>query len=250
LPPAEAQGYVEHVGARIWYAAYGSGVPVMLLHGALGCAEDWVNQVPALTGAGFRVILIDSRGHGRSTRDARPFSYELMASDVLAVMDALNLERAAIAGWSDGAIVGLVLALKAPARVTRVFAFAGNMDLGGVKPVPSSDPVVAWVLERAAQAYARLSETPAEFRGLYVAVTHMMKTQPNYSAGDLAGIRVPVAIATGDRDEFIKLEHIEYLARSIPGAKLIVLPGATHFAPLQIPQWFNEQLLAYLSASF
>src|SRR5277367_3738125 len=81
LPVAEEQGhveqgYVEHDGARIWYASYGSGAPVVLLHGGLGHSGNWGYQVPAVVGRGYRAIVIDSRGHGRSTRDARPYSYE------------------------------------------------------------------------------------------------------------------------------------------------------------------------------
>src|SRR6201990_1852796 len=103
LPPTNDQGYVENDGARIWYATFGSGSPVVLLHGGLGHSGNWGYQVPALVGSGHRAVLIDSRGHGRSTRDARPFMYELMASDVLTVMDALHLEKPAVVGWSDGA---------------------------------------------------------------------------------------------------------------------------------------------------
>ena len=84
LPATNDQGYVEHEGARIWYATYGAGSPVILLHGGLGHSGNWGYQVPALVRSGYRAVLIDSRGHGRSTRDAQPFSYELMASDVLA----------------------------------------------------------------------------------------------------------------------------------------------------------------------
>src|SRR5919108_6395492 len=91
LPIATTQGFVDHDGARIWYATYGSGSPVILLHGGLGNSGNWGYQVPALLRSGYRAIVIDSRGHGRSTRDARPFTYELMASDVSAVMDALHL---------------------------------------------------------------------------------------------------------------------------------------------------------------
>jgi pimeloyl-ACP methyl ester carboxylesterase len=74
----------------------------------------------------------------------------------------------------------------------------------------------------------------------------MMKTQPNYSARDLAEIRVPVTIAQSEHDEFIKREHAEYLARSIPRADFVVLPGVTHFAPLQRPEQFNNVMLAFL----
>jgi pimeloyl-ACP methyl ester carboxylesterase len=82
-------------------------------------------------GLGYRAVLIDSRGHGRSTRDWRPYTYELMASDVLAVMDALNLDKAAMVGWSDGACTALILARQVPARVAGVFFFACNMDPNG-----------------------------------------------------------------------------------------------------------------------
>src|SRR6476659_1699572 len=94
LPVTQDQGYVEHDGARIWYATFGSGSPVILLHGGLGHSGNWGFQVPALLSHDYRVVVIDSRGHGRSTRDARPFRYETMASDVLAVMDVLRLEKA------------------------------------------------------------------------------------------------------------------------------------------------------------
>ena len=98
LPVANDQGHVDHDGARIWYATYGSGAPVILLHGGLGHSGNWGYQVPALNNAGYQAVLIDGRGHGRSTRDARPYAYELMASDVLAVMDALHLEKAVLRG--------------------------------------------------------------------------------------------------------------------------------------------------------
>ena len=101
LPVTNDEGYVENEGARIWYATYGSGQPVILLHGGLGHSGNWGYQVPALVTSGYRAVVIDSRGHGRSTRDARPFTYELMASDVSVVMDTLNLEKAGLVGWSD-----------------------------------------------------------------------------------------------------------------------------------------------------
>lgn len=246
LPMPGSSGRVEHDGARIWYTTCGSGAPVILLHGALGSSEDWGNQVSALIESGRRVILIDSRGHGRSTRDAKPFAYERMAFDVVAVMDSLNVETAAVAGWSDGAIIGLTMAMKFPARVTRALAFGGNTDLNGVKTVSPDDPLIPKLLNEAAKTYARLSDTPAEFDAFRTAVFRMMETQPNYSAGDLAGIRIPVTIVHAEHDEFIKGEHAEYVARSIPGAKLVVLPGASHFAPWQIPEQFNETMLGFL----
>ena len=245
LPVSNEQGHVEHDGARIWYASYGAGAPVILLHGGLGHSGNWGYQIPALTGSGHRVVVIDSRGHGRSTRDARPYRYELMASDVLAVMDTLPLERAALVGWSDGACVAMVLASHAPERVAGVFFFGCNMDPGGTKEfVPT--PVIDRCFSRHAKDYAQLSATPDDFDAFVGAVSEMMRTQPNYTADDLARIRVPVAIVQSEHDEFIEPEHADYLARSVPGAALILLPGVSHFAPLQRPAQFNRAMLAFL----
>jgi pimeloyl-ACP methyl ester carboxylesterase len=245
LPATDDQGYVENDGARIWYAAYGSGPPVILLHGGLGHSGNWGYQVPALFRSGYRAVVIDSRGHGRSTRDARPFTYELMGSDVSAVMDALQLRKAGLVGWSDGACTALVLASKAPTRVAGVFFFACNMDPSGTKEFVFT-PIIGRCFNRHKQDYTQLSATPDQFDAFSDAVGLMQKTQPNYSVNDLAQISVPVTIVQSEHDEFIKREHAEYLARSIPNAEFIELPGVSHFAPLQRPEQFNSAMLAFL----
>ncbi len=249
LPLTNDHGYVEHDGARIWYATYGSGPPAILLHGGLGHSGNWGYQVPALVRSGYRAVLIDSRGHGRSTRDARPFTYELMASDVSAVMDTLDLEKAGLVGWSDGACTALILASKAPARVAGVFFFACNMDPSGTKEVEFG-PILKRCFGRHVKDYARLSATPDQFDEFSDAVGLMQKTQPNYSVPDLAQISVPVAIVQSEHDEFIKREHAEYLAQSIPNAEFIALPGVSHFAPLQRPEQFNTAMLTFLGKAF
>lgn len=246
LPSATAEGYVEHDGARIRYATYGQGAPVILLHGGLGHSGNWGNQVPALIASGYRAILIDSRGHGRSTRDARPFSYEQMASDVRAVMDTLRLDKAALVGWSDGACIALILAMQAPPRVAGVLFFGCNMDPSGTKEIDESDPILNRCFSRHARDYAALSATPDDFKIFVEAVSLMMATQPNYGVDDLATVRVPVTIVQSEHDEFIKRDHAEYLARSIPGAALVILPGVSHFAPLQRPDLFNETMFAFV----
>jgi pimeloyl-ACP methyl ester carboxylesterase len=239
------QGWVDHDGARIWYATYGSGSTVILLHGGLGHSGNWGYQVPTLVSSGYRAVLIDSRGHGRSTRDARSFTYELMASDVLAVMDASHIEKAPLVGWSDGACTALILARKAPTRVAGVFFFGCNMDPSGTKEIEPS-PILGRCFGRHSKDYAELSATPDQFKAFAAAIGQMQKTEPNYSARDLADIHVPVVIVQSEHDEFIKPEHAEYLARSIPGAEMILLPGVSHFAPLQRPQQFNSVMCAFL----
>jgi pimeloyl-ACP methyl ester carboxylesterase len=246
LPVPGEQDYVDHDGARIWYATYGSGSPVILLHGGLGHSGNWGYQVPALVDSGHRAVLIDSRGHGRSTRDSRPYRYELMAGDVLAVLDALHLEKAALAGWSDGACTALILARQNPGRVAGVFFFGCNMDPSGVREIAQPNPIIDRCFSRHAKDYAQLSATPDQFQSFVAAVSQMMKTEPNYLAHDLVGISVPVAIVQSEHDEFIKPEHAEYLARTIPGAELILLPGVSHFAPLQRPDQFNRVMRTFL----
>ena len=249
LPVPSDQGYVDHDGARIWYATYGSGSAAILLHGGLGHSGNWGYQVPMLVSSGHRAVLIDSRGHGRSTRDLRPFTYELMASDVLAVMDALHVEKAAVVGWSDGACIALILARQAPARIAGVFFFGCNMDPSGTKPFEPT-PTIERCIARHIKDYAELSATPGQFKAFAEAVQQMQRTEPNYSPRDLADVHVPVAIVQSEHDEFIKPEHAEYLARSIPGAELIVLPGVSHFAPLQRPEQFNSVMGAFLDSVY
>ena len=246
LPIANEQGYVEHDAARIWYSTYGSGEPVILLHGGFGHGGNWGYQVPTLVAKGYQAILIDSRGHGRSTRDARPYTYELMASDVLAVMDALHIERpAGVVGWSDGACIAMILAAKAPARFAGIFFFGCNMDPSGLKPL-EPNATMHRCFSRHMQDYAELSPTPDEFNEFVEAVSLMEKTQPNYSEHDLAQITVPVSIVQSEHDEFIRHEHAEYLARSIPNAELVLLNDVSHFAPLQRPEQFNTAMLTFL----
>jgi pimeloyl-ACP methyl ester carboxylesterase len=245
LPVADSVGYVEHDGARIWYATYGSGLPVVLLHGGLGHSGNWGHQIPAVIGRGYRAVVVDSRGHGRSTRDGRPFSYELMASDVLAVMDALHLEKAALLGWSDGACTAMVLATKDPARTAGVFFFACNMDPSGVKPFEAT-PALDRCFSRHTKDYAALSNTPDQFKDFVEAVSLMQRTQPNYSPQDLAKISVPVLIVQSEGDEFIRREHAEYLAARIPGAQFLLLKEVSHFAPLQRPELFNTAMLQFV----
>lgn len=246
LPPEIAPAYMDHDGARIWYATCGDGPPVILLHGGLGHSGNWGYQVPALVRAGYRIVLIDSRGHGRSTRDSQAYSYELMASDVLAVMDALQLEKAALVGWSDGACIALIVGMQAPERVAGVFFFGCNMDPSGTKEFVST-PLIECCFSRHAKDYARLSTTPDDFNAFVDAISEMMRTQPNYGSADLAMVRVPVAVVQSEHDEFIKSEYAEYLARTIPGAELIILRGVSHFAPLQRPEEFNSVVLAFLA---
>jgi alpha/beta hydrolase fold len=125
LPPTPAPVAGEHTGygkvngISLFYATIGHGSPVVLLHGGLSNSDYWGNQIKALA-PHHTVIVVDSRGHGRSTRDARPYGYDLMADDVVALLDTLHIAKADVVGWSNGAILGLDLAIRYPDRVGKV----------------------------------------------------------------------------------------------------------------------------------
>src|SRR3954468_3352808 len=123
LPKPERSGYAPVNGIKLWYAVFGQGQPVVFLHGGLANSQYWGLQVPVVARQ-YQVIVLDSRGHGRSTRDNRPYGYDLMADDVVGLLDFLKIQQAAVAGWSDGGILGLDLAIRHPGRVSHVFAFA------------------------------------------------------------------------------------------------------------------------------
>ena len=180
-PVAGAQaGYAEVNGIRLYYSKLGHGSPVVLLHGGLGNADYWGLQAKALA-ARHTVISVDSRGHGRSTRDARPYGYDLMADDVIALLDQLKIPRADFVGWSDGAILGLDLAMRYPQRVGKVFAYAANTQTSGVKEGVENNPTFAAYIERAGQEYTRLSPTPKEYPAFVEQIGHMWASQPNWS---------------------------------------------------------------------
>ncbi len=245
LPPGGRDGVVEHDGASIWYASFGDGPPVILLHGGMGHAGNMAKQVPALIAAGYRAIAIDSRGQGRSSWDGRPYSYELMAADVFAVMDQLGIANAAVVGWSDGACIGLVMAKARPERVAGLFYFACNVDPSGTWLFEMSE-TIGRCISGHQKDYAALSPTPDGFQKMADALQVMQREQPNYGAADLASVAGPVTVVQAERDEFIRPEHARYIAATIPDARYIELPGVSHFAPLQRPAQFNAAVLDFL----
>ncbi len=250
MPQADESGLAEVNDIKMYYAIYGAanttGDPVLLLHGGLGHSDVWGYQITALTAAGYKVVVADSRGHGRSTRSAQPYGYALMASDVAALMDRLKIDKAAIIGWSDGGIIGLDMAMNRPERVAKLFAFGANTNVAGLRDDIGESAVFNKYIEVAGADYARLSPTPNEYDAFVNQIGEMWATQPAYTPEQLATIRVPVTIADGEHDEAIRQEHNKEMASQIPGAKLNILPGVSHFAFWQKPDEVNAAILAFL----
>jgi pimeloyl-ACP methyl ester carboxylesterase len=244
LPANGKHGYAPVNGIKIWYAAFGHGAPVILLHGGLANSNYWGKLVPALA-RHYRVIVMDSRGHGRSSRDAQPYGYDLMASDVTALMDYLKIKKAALVGWSDGGIIGLDVALYHPERLTKLFAFAANSDPSAVKDV-EHDPVFSAFIARARKEYEKLSPTPTEYDVFLARITKMWETQPHWTADDLHTIKVPTWIVDADHDEAIKRENTLFMADNIPGSGLLIQPDVSHFSFIQDPAQFNADVKHFL----
>lgn len=232
-------GYASLNGIKMWYAIFNrhGGSPVILLHGGLGSSRDWRNQIPALI-ENHMVIVADSRGQGRSTRNSERIGYDLMSSDVLALMDHLKIRKAAIVGWSDGGIIGLDIAIHHPERLTKLFAYGANYDVDGLIP----SPVPAPLAPLQASVTAMLDEHAETVRE----VNEMWESEPDFTPAELGSIRVPTAIADGAREEAIKPEHTREMAKLIPGAKLIILPNAGHAGLLQDPAAFNKAMVDFI----
>jgi pimeloyl-ACP methyl ester carboxylesterase len=244
LPKATQSGFAPVNGIKIWYAVFGRGEPVVMLHGGLANSSYWGHQVRALQ-MHYRVIVMDSRGHGRSSRNEQPYGYDLMASDVLGLMDHLGIKNAAIVGWSDGAIIGLDIAMHHPERVSKLFAFAANSDPSGVADIAKSDVFNAYIA-RAGEEYKRLSPTPNEYKSFVDEITKMWETQPNWTDADLAKIKVPTWIVDADHDEAIKRENTEFMAAHIPDAGLLIQPNVSHFSFMQDHEQFTNDVLHFL----
>jgi pimeloyl-ACP methyl ester carboxylesterase len=251
LPPTPApiatdrSGDVEANGIKIHYTIYGQGSPVIFLHGGLANTDYWGNQVSAVA-AHHTVILMDSRGHGRTTRDSRPYGYDLMADDVVALMDVLKIPKADIVGWSDGGILGIDLAMRHKDRVGKIFAFAANTVTSGVVEGVEKNPTFAAYIDRAGHEYVEHSATPKEYDAFVDQISKMWGDQPNWTDDQLKAIDTPVLVVDGDHDEAIKRQHTEYIAATIPHAGLLILPNASHFAFLQDPDQFNFAILHFL----
>lgn len=246
MPEAASSGMAPVNGIEMYYATYGAGDPVLLIHGGLGNADIWANQVIDLM-QDHLVIVADSRGHGRSTRTEEPFGYDLMATDYLALLDYLKVDKVDLVGWSDGGIIGLDIAMKHPERLDHLFAHAANITTDGVNPKVGDDPVfmgiyATWMGEE----YKRLSPTPDQFDAFIAQISEMWATQPNWTDEQVAAITVPTAVVVGDHDEAILPAHTEKIAALIPGSKLVILPDASHFAMLQAPAEYTAAIRAFI----
>ncbi|MBB3428775.1 pimeloyl-ACP methyl ester carboxylesterase [Rhizobium sp. BK312] len=241
MPQPKASGMADVDDIKMYYAEYGAGDPILFIHGGLGNADVWGAQVADFA-RDHLVIVADSRGHGRSTRSEKPFGYDLMTSDYVALLDYLKVGKVTLVGWSDGGIIGIDMAMKHPEKLTGVIAQAANVTTDGVKPDVMSNKTFNDYINVAGEYYKKLSPTPNEYEAFVNQISQMWATQPAWTAADLGKITVPVTLAIGDHDEAVKLDHTKMMAKEIPGAKLVILKDASHFAMLQDPEGYDAMI--------
>jgi pimeloyl-ACP methyl ester carboxylesterase len=230
---------------EIFFAQFGAGDPVLLLHGGLGNSNYFGHQIPALA-EHHSVIAMDTRGHGRSPVTSATFGYRQFAADVVALLDHLRIAKVAVVGWSDGAVTGLELAMTRPDRLTRLFAFGGNTTPAGLEPNGARSPLFVAYAQRCRAEYLQLSPRPEKWPQLLAGLRAMWRSQPAYSRAELGHVAVPTAICDGEHDEIIRREHNAAMVRQISGARLVMLPRVSHFAMLQNPAQFTAAVLDFL----
>jgi pimeloyl-ACP methyl ester carboxylesterase len=231
-------------GVSIYYETYGHGPPVLVLHGAMGFLETMHYFISALAPT-HTVIAVDSRAQGRSTDSAAPISYALMGDDMIKLIDALHIGQVDIVGWSDGGIVGLDMAMKHPARVRRLIAIGANFDTSGL---PSTSLDRQSFEEYAAQVrpfYDNVAPDPRHFTTMTAKIWRMVSNEPHYTLAELGRIRARTLIVAGERDMILR-RHTDSLAHAIPGAKEIIVPGASHFGPLEKHEAYDAIAVDFL----
>jgi pimeloyl-ACP methyl ester carboxylesterase len=250
----DAAGHYLSVGKhRLYYEIRGSGRPVVLLHGGGSTIQDSFSYQLDFLAAHHQVIAIEQRGHGHSPDTFEPLTYAGMAEDTAGVLQQLRILNADVIGFSDGAITGLILGLRHPELVRRIVASGANIDPGGLteksyQETLNMNPMAALTPgERAAHAAvspdgaAHLLEFGEKLRQLWL----HHPTTDEINATQLARLRRPVLVMSGDNDE-VRLEHTMLIYRSLPNARLWILPATGHPTFASRPQWVNPMLESFL----
>ena len=214
----------------------GQGEALILLHGNSENCDYFQGQTDEFARF-FHVYAIDTRGHGKTPRGNAPFTIRQFADDLLDFMDAHQIGKAHLLGFSDGGNIAMIFAMKYPDRVNRLILNGANLDAKGVKP---SVQIPIEIGYRIAKIFARISQAAklnAEMLGLMV-------NDPNVPSEELVKIQAKTLVIAGTKD-MIKDEHTRLIAQSIPDAQLVILEG-NHFIANKCPQAFNDAVLKFL----
>ncbi|CAF4941263.1 unnamed protein product [Rotaria sp. Silwood1] len=250
LPFPDNGQYAQINNISIWYTIYGptNGTPVLFLHGGVANSNYWGLQIQQLQSI-YKCILMDSRAQGRSLSSSTNITYDLMTSDVVSLLDYLGLNKIHLVGWSDGANIGLNLAMNYPNRLYSLFAFGANYHTSDEND-PSIPPVFAAYLKRAQAEYEAFNPNK-QYEILLNDLLIMWANYPNWQKADFDKIpsNLPVWIVGGDHEEVINREQPDTMASWIPQSGELILPRTSHFAFIQEPTKFTIALEQFLAES-
>jgi pimeloyl-ACP methyl ester carboxylesterase len=220
------------------FVEQGGGKPLILLHGNGEDGSYFKHQINCFS-ADYRVIAIDTRGHGQSPRGEKSFTIVQFAEDLHDFMDEKGIAKAILLGFSDGGNIALTFALKYPERVERMIVDGANLFPRGVKPL------YQWPIEigyRIAKLFAKKSDKAkqnAEMLGLMV-------NEPHIDPVELARLPLPVLVVAGTKD-MIKESHTRLIHNSLPNAQLVILEG-DHFVANKNAEAFNKAVKEFLGS--
>ena len=234
-----AGGKVRLKDAEIYYEIYGSGQPLLLLHGNSQSINAFKNQIREFSEK-YKVIAVDTRGHGYSTDlSTGALTYEIFAEDMTHLLDSLKIHKADILGWSDGGIIGIIMALKYPSYVNKLAVMSANLF-----PKPGALKDIAFVLMKELIDDLKYNKDihSARQRRIY----ELMFNEPRLTFTELRNIMSPVLVMAGEND-FIFEGHTQKIASSIPDSQLMIFKNADHFAPFSAAAEFNNAVLDFLN---
>ena len=232
----EAGSYKKVNGINLYYEIYGTGKPLIFLHGNGGSIRGARAKIEYFKKY-FKVIAIDSRGHGKSIdTTTKQLTYVQMADDIKILLDSLNIDSAFVQGQSDGGILGLLLAINFPGKISKLAAYGANMFPGKKAIFDEIDNLVLDTLKT-----TKNFNRKRQFA--------LIAYQPDITEKDLQKIKCPVLIMSGDRDA-VRLEHSMKIFNNIPNSNFFVMPGATHAGSSEKPELFNLVLLDFLNNPF
>ena len=242
----EAGKYLLLNGVHHYYEVYGSGRPLLLIHGNSTATKGWAAQIDYFSKK-YRVYSVDCRGRGKSDLGKDSLTFTQTAADMAAFITALKLDSVYVLGKSDGAIIAVLMGIHHPAHISKIVAFAGNMQPDSTALYPQ---VIADISaeRQAAEKMLAAKDTTKNWK-VEQQRLRLDEFQPHITAQELQRIKVPVLIMSCDRD-VIKLSHTFWIYQNITFANLCILPGETHHVPRNNATLFNDVVDGFLSRPF
>ncbi|MFX0075927.1 MAG: alpha/beta fold hydrolase [Candidatus Hermodarchaeota archaeon] len=245
------ENYVDIGDIKMYYAMFGTGEPVILLHGGMVDHTSWFFQIKELA-KHFRIIAPDTRAHGRTTDSDKPLSYQLFASDISQLMEKLDIKKANFVGWSDGGCTSLVLGLEYPELVKKLVLIGTPYNISNYYPEifaqfgdvdPNNLPKGYKFIKR---AYEKVASNPDNWPNLLKKGMDMAIREPNFTLEQLKNIKCPSLIIDGNKEQLYPLKVIEEMTAAIPNAQLELIPGGTHLALMEEPRQINQLIINFL----